>query len=299
VTAIASGAAKREDAARIVPGEFMMSVDDFRRIADMIYHDAGIYLQEAKATLVYARLAKRLRALGLTNFRDYCELVAGADGRPERQEMLAALTTNVTRFFREAHHFEHLKTHVLPPLLKQAAAGGRIRVWSAACSSGQEPYSIALTILSLAPDAGARDIKILATDIDPHIIEAGRKGVYAESLLADVPADMRKRFFEPARGEGQAQWRVGEALRNLVSFRQLNLIEDWPMRGAFHAIFCRNVVIYFDEPTQQKLWSKFIPRLEPEGWLYIGHSERVTGPAASQLGSEGISTYHLKGVRRT
>ena len=156
-----------------------------------------------------------------------------------------------------------------------------------------------MTILSLAPDAAAHDIKVLATDIDPHILEVGKKGVYAESLLADVPPDLRKRFFEPHRGDGQQQWRVNEALRGLVAFRPLNLMEDWPMRGAFHAIFCRNVVIYFDEPTQQRLWSKFVPRLEPGGWLYIGHSERVSGPAGSQLSSDGISTYRLNGARST
>jgi chemotaxis protein methyltransferase CheR len=288
--------APRNETSGIVPGEFLMSGGDFRRIAEMIHSDAGIYLQEAKATLVYARLAKRLRVLGLTNFGDYCELVAGPRGQEERQEMLAALTTNVTRFFREGHHFEHLKSHVLPPLLKEAARGGRIRIWSAACSSGQEPYSIALTILSVLPDAAAHDIKVLATDIDPHILEVGKKGVYAESLLADVSPDLRKRFFEPHRGDGEQQWRVSEALRGLVAFRPLNLIEDWPMRGAFHAIFCRNVVIYFDEATQQRLWSKFVPRLEPGGWLYIGHSERVSGPAGAQLGSDGISTYRLKGA---
>ena len=134
------------------------------------------------------------------------------------------------------------------------------------------------------PDAAAHDIKVLATDIDPHILEVGKKGVYAESLLTDVPPDLRKRFFEPHRGDGQQQWRVNEALRSLVAFRPLNLMQDWPMRGAFHAIFCRNVVIYFDEPTQQRLWSKFVPRLEPGGWPYIGHSERVSGPAGAQLG---------------
>jgi chemotaxis protein methyltransferase CheR len=299
VTVIAKNASQRSDPSQIVPGEFMMRVDDFRRIAEMIYSDAGIYLQEAKATLVYARLAKRLRVLGLTNFGDYCELVAGPRGQEERQEMLASLTTNVTRFFREGHHFEHLKSHVLPPLLKQAARGGRIRIWSAACSSGQEPYSIALTILSVMPDAADHDIKVLATDIDPHILEVGKKGAYADSLLADVPPDLRKRYFEPHRGDGQQQMRVNGALRGLVAFRPLNLIEEWPMRGAFHAIFCRNVVIYFDEATQQRLWSKFVPRLEPGGWLYIGHSERVSGPAGAQLGSDGISTYRLKGALST
>ncbi len=296
MTAAARAPSRGSDSSRIVPGEFMMSVDDFRRIAAMIYSDAGIYLQEAKATLAYARLAKRLRVLGLDNFRDYCELVASPQGQAERQEMLAALTTNVTRFFREAHHFEHLKTYVLPPLLNQASRGGRVRIWSAACSSGQEPYSIALTILSLMPNATAHDVKVLATDIDPHILEVGRKGVYSESLLADVPVDLRTRFFEPQRGPGEPSWRVTEALRDLVSFRPLNLIENWPMAGAFHAIFCRNVVIYFDEPTQQKLWSKFVPKLGSGGWLYIGHSERVSGPAASQLSSDGISTYRLKGA---
>jgi chemotaxis protein methyltransferase CheR len=276
----------------------MMSVNDFRRIAEMIHSDAGIYIQEAKATLVYSRLAKRLRVLGLTDFRDYCEWVADPRGQGERQEMLAALTTNVTRFFREAHHFEHLKSHVLPPLLKQASRGGRVRIWSSACSSGQEPYSIALTILSVSPEAAVHDVRVLATDIDPHVIEVGRKGIYSEDQLAEVPVELRRRFFELHRHGGPTDWSVGEALRSLVAFRPLNLIEDWPMRGAFHAIFCRNVVIYFDEPTQQRLWSKFIPRLEPEGWLYIGHSERVTGPAASQLSSEGISTYRLKGNNR-
>ena len=198
VTAIAPRQSPRSDLSQIVPGEFMMRVDDFRRIADMIYSDAGIYLHEAKATLVYARLAKRLRVLGLTNFGDYCEMVAGPQGQNERQEMLAALTTNVTRFFREAHHFEHLKSQVLPPLLRQARRGGRVRIWSAACSSGQEPYSIALTILSVMPDAAAHDVKVLATDIDPHILDAGRNGVYPETQLADVPGDQRKRFFEAA-----------------------------------------------------------------------------------------------------
>ena len=299
MTVIAKNSSPRGDASQIVPGEFMMSVADFRRIAEMIYSDAGIYLQEAKATLVYARLAKRLRILGLDNFRDYCEMVTGPHGQAERQEMLAALTTNVTRFFREQHHFEHLKSHVLPSLLKQASRGGRVRIWSAACSSGQEPYSIALTILSVMPDAAAHDVKVLATDIDPHILEVGKKGIYAEALLADIPPDLRKRFFDPYRGDGPQQSCVNEALRSLVSFRPLDLIENWPMRGAFHAIFCRNVVIYFDEATQQRLWSKFVPRLEPGGWLYIGHSERVSGTACSQLGSDGISTYRLKGAPST
>jgi chemotaxis protein methyltransferase CheR len=271
----------------IVPGEFTLSRDDFKRISQMIYADAGIHLTESKAALVYARLAKRLRALRMEAFRDYCDLVASPDGAAERQEMLTSLTTNVTKFFREAHHFEHMKTQVLSPFLKRAG-GGRLRLWSAACSTGQEPYSIAMTLLSLWPDAANQDVKILATDIDRSVLAVAEAGVYAETLLDEVSADQRKRFFEPAGAQGL---RVNAALRRLVTFRQLNLVEPWPMSGPFQAIFCRNVVIYFDEPTQQGVWDNFAPRLSPEGALYIGHSERVTGPAAALLRSDGVSTY--------
>jgi chemotaxis protein methyltransferase CheR len=288
-----TGAAAREV---LAPGEFEMQRDDFSRISSMIYDDAGIHLPESKAALVYARLAKRLRALHLEAFCDYCDLVESPSGSRERQEMLAALTTNVTRFYREPHHFEHLKTHLLPPLIKEAQRGGRIRIWSAACSSGQEPYSIVLTLLSLWPEAASRDIKVLATDIDPHILEAGAKGVYSEQQIEPVPETERKRFFETINVDGKPHWRVGPAMRAMVSFKQLNLIENWPMSGPFDAIFCRNVVIYFDEPTQQRLWSNFTPKLARHGALYIGHSERVTGPAAQLLVSEGISTYRHKGA---
>jgi chemotaxis protein methyltransferase CheR len=222
--------------------------------------------------------------------------VAGPSGAAERREMLSALTTNVTRFFREPHHFEHLKTKVLPMLMPPAARNGRIRIWSAACSSGQEPYSIALTILSLWPEASQHDVKVLATDIDPNMIAASQAGEYNEAQIEGVSVDQRRRFFEPSNGEDGTQWRAGEALRRLITFRPLNLIEDWPMRGVFNAIFCRNVVIYFNEATQQKLWEKFLPRLEEGAYLYIGHSERVTGPAAGRLRSDGISTYQYIGA---
>ena len=171
----------------LIPGEFKMTNRDFSDIAAMLYADAGIYLPESKATLVYSRLVKRLRALNIESFQDYCELVGAPDGADERLEMLSALTTNVTRFFREPHHFEHLKTHVLPSLVETARRGGRARLWSAACSTGQEPYSIALTLLSLEPNAGALDIKILATDIDPRVVAEGRRGDLCRGPMADVP----------------------------------------------------------------------------------------------------------------
>jgi len=284
-----------DDQKRLVDGEFLFTFGDFRAIASMLHGDAGIALTESKATLVYSRLAKRLRLLGLESFRDYCALVASEAGGDERVRMLAALTTNVTRFFREPHHFEHLKTQILPPLIEKARAGGRIRLWSAACSSGQEPYSMALTLLSLMPDAARYDVRILASDIDPNMVAEGAAGIYNAAALAPVPAAMRDRWFIPIAGRGgEKTWGACADLQSLIAFRELNLIGDWPMKGRFHAIFCRNVVIYFNDDTQAKVWSRFAPLLEPGGALYIGHSERVSGPALAELQPAGITTYRKK-----
>jgi chemotaxis protein methyltransferase CheR len=277
-------------------GDFAFTNEDFNRIAALLQQDSGIHLQQSKASLVYSRLAKRLRALRIESFRDYCKLVD--QDRDERMNMLAALTTNVTRFFREPHHFEHLKTQVLPPLLESARRGGAVRLWSAACSSGQEPYSVALSILSLMPDAASRDIKVLATDIDPNMVERGRSGVYSPAELRDLPADLKRRWFTADASDGQGNLRVVDELRALVAFRPLNLIGHWPMRRPFHAIFCRNVVIYFEESTQSKLWSRLVPLLAPGGCLYIGHSERVTGPALSRVDSVDITTYRTRARER-
>lgn len=290
MTTIANPAKPR--AALVEGGEYSFSLEDFRRIAAIMHAEAGISLQENKATLVYSRLAKRLRLLGIDNFAEYCAVVASPDGVDERHEMLAALTTNVTRFFREAHHFDHLKSVILPPLITQARQGGRVRLWSAASSSGQEPCSIGLTILSLLPDAARYDIRILATDIDPNMVAAAKAGLYDKEALAPVPADLRQRWFEPANN-GTGHYRAADDLRALIECRKLNLIGDWPMRGKFHAIFCRNVVIYFDSPTQEKIWTRMVPLLDPQGALYIGHSERVSGAAERLLRSDGITTYRL------
>ena len=274
--------------ANMVEGEFAFTEADFRKISAMVHGDAGISLPEAKATLVYSRLAKRLRALGLTSFKDYCALVADARGVDERQKMLAALTTNVTRFFREPHHFDHLRDKILPPLLDGARRGGKVRIWSAACSSGQEPFSIAMTILSLMPEAVDKDVKILATDIDPNMVAEGRGGAYAPHLLEGIPDAFRKRWTSNA-GDGRVK--MHEDLRSLITFNELNLIGDWPMKGQFDAIFCRNVAIYFEDDTQARLWSRFAPLNHVNGALYIGHSERIQGPAVSAYKPDGVTTY--------
>lgn len=269
-------------------GEFVLTAEDFRRIAQILHSHTGIALSEGKAALVYSRLAKRLRALGLRSFRDYCALIQDVEGVDELQAMTAALTTNVTRFYREPHHFDHLRDMVMPELAARARAGGRVRLWSAACSNGQEPYSMAMTVLSVLPEAADLDVRILATDIDPNMVAEGKAGVYSAEALAAAPEALARRWFDK---QADGRWSAGEALRRLVAFRELNLIGDWPMKGRFDVVFCRNVVIYFDESTQERVWGRFVPTMALGGTLYIGHSERVSGPAAAVLSPDGLTTY--------
>jgi chemotaxis protein methyltransferase CheR len=276
----------------VAAGEFGFDNSDFEFIAAAIYEDAGIHLPATKANLVYSRLAKRLRALGLENFRDYCTLVGSESGAAERAQMIAALTTNVTRFFREPHHFDHLRDNLLTPAVKDIRGGSRLRIWSAGCSSGQEPYSIALTILGALPDARSYNVRILATDINPHVLETAKRGVYPVEELTSVPQDLRRSWME-AVGSGSS--RLDEGPRALITFRQLNLIGSWPMRGPFDAIFCRNVVIYFDEKTQMRMLNRMSSLLRPGGYLYLGHSERLIGPAEALFKVDGTTVYRKRG----
>jgi chemotaxis protein methyltransferase CheR len=274
----------------LVDGEFAFTSQDFKRIAALLYDLAGISLPDSKATLVYSRLAKRLRNLGLRSFTEYCAFVSSDKGQDESQEMLRALTTNVTRFFREPHHFDDLRANILEPVADKVRAGGRLRLWSAASSSGQEPYSMAFTVLSVWPNAADLDIRILGTDIDTNVLATGRAAVYEESLLEGIPAAARSQYFERDASDRRA-FRVCEAARSLVAFRELNLNgPSWPMKGPFDAIFCRNVVIYFDEPTQERVWSRFAPLIAPGGRLYVGHSERV-GASVTAFESCGLTAY--------
>jgi chemotaxis protein methyltransferase CheR len=273
-------------------GEFGFNTDDFAFIASTLYEDAGIHLPASKASLVYSRLAKRLRLLGLESFRDYCALVGSADGVDERTQMIAALTTNVTRFFREPHHFDHLKSRLIAPRAGELRAGKRLRIWSAGCSSGQEPYSIALSILSLMPDARSFDVRILATDINQHVLQTARRAVYSAEETNSVPPELLRAWTESAGG---GALRLDEAPRGLVTFRPLNLIGAWPMSGPFDAIFCRNVVIYFDEKTQMRLLNRMTSLLRPGGYLYLGHSERLIGPAEALFRIDGTTCFRKIG----
>ena len=261
----------------LASGEYPLTRRDLAEIAAMIYADAGIYLNESKASLVYSRLSKHIRNLGLKGFRDYCQLVSSPAGAAERRDMLSHLTTNFTRFFRENHHFEHMKTDVLPQLLANARNGGRVRIWSAACSDGQEPYSIALTVLSMMPNAADYDIKILATDIDTDILTRAEAGIYPAELFERLPSDV-KPMLKLEGGAGRGEARISEELRRMIAFKRLNLIEKWPMGGPFDVIFCRNVFIYFDTQTKASILDRFVTLLAPGGFLYLGHSESLPQP---------------------
>ncbi|MBW3097393.1 protein-glutamate O-methyltransferase [Pseudohoeflea coraliihabitans] len=272
----------------LVSGEYPLTRRDLSEIAALIHADAGIALNEGKASLVYSRLSKRLRRIGLTSFRDYCQFVGTNEGQAERREMLSSLTTNFTKFFRENHHFEYLERTVLPPLVARARAGGRVRIWSAGCSDGSEPYSIALTVLRAMPEAASADFKILATDIDPKILDKARAGVYETAALETVDPLTRKQLF---RKVSDSAFGIDGKVKALITYRELNLMSQWPFRGPFDIIFCRNVVIYFDEPTQVRIWRRYADMLAPGGHLFIGHSERLWGEAKACFENVGITTY--------
>lgn len=288
---MSSLALPRTPQACLVDGEFALTAADFRALASVLHETSGIALHESKAALVYSRLAKRLRALNLGSFSEYVALVTDADAVEERSRLLMALTTNVTRFFREPHHFDHLVETVLAPRAEAVRKGVPLRLWSAACSTGQEPYSLALSVLSVWPDAADLNVRILATDIDRGVIASAKAAAYPEEAVEQIPAALRNRWL--ARdGAGARTWRMAPEARALVSFKPLNLIGDWPMKRPFDAVFCRNVVIYFDEATQTRLWRRFHGQLAPGGRLYVGHSERVADPSFE---SDGQTIYRLAG----
>lgn len=272
-----------------------LGLGEFKRITRIMYEDAGIAMSEEKINLVHARLQKRLRALSLKSFKSYCQLVESKEGIAERKIMLNALTTNLTRFYREPHHFKHLIEVTLPPLMQAAKNGKRVRIWSAGCSTGEEAYSIACIIHSLYPDVARYDVKILASDIDSNVIRVGHAGVYSKSSVENLPVKIRERYFQQIENDRNS-FQVADCLKSLISFRHLNLNhETWPMKGTFDIIFCRNTVIYFDEATQAQVWTKFKDKLVPKGHLYIGHSERLSGPDADAFSKAGNTIYQLKG----
>jgi chemotaxis protein methyltransferase CheR len=273
----AAAVASSEPAAVEPAREFAFSEADFRSLAQFAYDQAGIALADSKCNLVYSRLSRRLRALGLTTFREYREYLAANES--ELEAFINAISTNLTKFFREAHHFDHFRTHVAVPFVQAAhgTVGRRLRVWSAGCSTGEEPYTIAVVLKREIRDIDRHDIRILATDIDTEVIAKGACGEYPANSIDEVPRSYRE-FFQPVGGCREATKVImGDEIRSLVTFRRLNLMESWPFKGRFDAIFCRNVMIYFDGPTKSALVERFTQQIRPGGWLYIGHSESLIG----------------------
>ncbi|MBY0431863.1 MAG: protein-glutamate O-methyltransferase CheR [Rhodospirillales bacterium] len=272
-----SFAAVRQTTTSAYEREFDFGDEDFVYLAGLARRYAGITISEQKRDMVYARLAKRLRVLGLTSFSAYRQYLDSPNGANEIVETVNALTTNLTRFFRESHHFDHLAQTTVPEWLERCKAKGsrRLRIWSAGCSTGEEPYSIAMTLCQEIKDIQRWDVKILATDIDTHVLAKAKAGLYSVGSASSIPEEMRRRFVQVKPGGRDME--MGNDLRAIIAFRHLNLIGPWPMRGQFDAIFCRNVVIYFDRAVQKQLFNRFADIMPQDGYLYIGHSESLHG----------------------
>ena len=271
--------------------EFAFSEADFQTLARLAYEYAGIALSESKQNLIYSRISRRLRALRLATFRDYCDYLAA--NQSEIESFINSISTNHTKFFREEHHFEHFRAHVAIPFAQAVARkpGGRLRVWSAGCSSGEEPYTIAVVLAREVRDFAGNDVRLLATDIDTDILTKAARGEFALPSIHEIPKEYQSYFSMENAPEGRGEkLAVDEAVRSLIVFRRLNLMENWPFHGLFDAIFCRNVMIYFDAPTKSALVERFTRQLKPGGWLYIGHSESLIG-AHPGLELVGRTTY--------
>ena len=267
--------------------EFAFDELDFEAIRTLVRSATGINLTPQKRELVYGRLAVRLRALGLRTFREYRQIVS-AD--PEEEVRLCnAITTNLTSFFREPHHFEHLRSQFLPAHLDQMAPR-RLRIWSAGCSTGEEPYSIAMILLEGLPDAPVRDVRILATDLDSDVLASAAAGRFPAERMKGVSDARARRFFMEQRERGRSTFVVRPEVRQLVTFRQLNLMQPLPMPGPLDVIFCRNTVIYFDKATQRDLFARIAPLQRPGDLLYLGHSESLLS-VSTDYESIGRTTY--------
>lgn len=266
-----------QETAAGIAHEFPFSDEDFRALVKLAYDYAGIALADNKRNLVYSRVSRRLRALGMDSFRAYREFLA-EDGR-EVESFINSISTNHTKFFREAHHFHHFRTHTALPFAQSGGrnVGGRLRVWSAGCSSGEEPYTIAVVLKREIHDFGSCDARILATDIDTDVLTKAAHGEFASTVFDEVPKPYHS-FFKAQGSDGTIDRVVMDKdVKSLITFRRLNLMGPWPFSGKFDAIFCRNVMIYFDALTKSTLVERFTQQLKIGGWLYIGHSESLIG----------------------
>ena len=252
--------------------EFEYTHADFDVLRKISNQYSGILVPDDKFDMFYSRLSKRVRLLGLTNFKQYCHYLKN-NPDSEFTEFINAVTTNLTSFFRENHHFDYLSKTVLPEILKKNAASKQIRVWSAGCSTGEEPYSLAMTLKESVPEHW--DINILATDLDTNVLATAAAGIYVADRVSGIAEPRLKRWFQKGVGQQADKVRVKTELRELIEFKQLNLMQEWPFKEHFDFIFCRNVLIYFDRETKEKLANRYCSLLSEGSYLFIGHSESL------------------------
>lgn len=252
--------------------EFEYTLDDFNYLRKMSNEYSGILVPDDKFDMFYSRLSKRLRVLGFNCFKEYCQYLKKY---PELEftEFINSVTTNLTAFFRENHHFEYVEHAVLPELLKKSLPTRQIKIWSAGCSTGEEPYSLAMTLLENIPEGW--DIKILATDLDTNVLATASEGIYPLDRVEAVGEQRLKRWFQKGTGINNHKVRANAQIKQIIHFKQLNLMQEWPMQGFFDFIFCRNVLIYFDRDTKETLANRYGRLLKEGGHLFIGHSESL------------------------
>lgn len=268
--------------------EFEFNDKDFSSIVEIVKDKTGITLATHKRNMVYSRLAKRLRELKFGSFAQYIAYLQGEEGESESGNFVNAITTNLTSFFREGHHFDHLKDY-LKKMVDENPSNKRVRIWSSASSSGQEPYSIAMTVLNAVPNISQWDIKILATDIDTGMLDKCRAGEYKLEMLEEIPPEYQKKYVVKSSTDKNSII-MADSIKKLLTFKPLNLLHQFPMKGPFDVIFCRNVVIYFDKPTQKDLFDRMANILKPDGLLYVGHSESLF-KVSDRFELEGRTTY--------
>ena len=252
--------------------EFKFTAEDFNFLRKLSNEHSGIQVPDERFDMFYSRLSKRIRKLGLADFKEYCQCLKD-DQVYEFTQFINAITTNLTAFFREIHHFDYVRDVVIPDLLVRNKASRQIRVWSAGCSTGEEPYSLAITLLENVH--ADWDIKILATDLDTNVLETASDGIYTNDRVCDLSEDTLKQWFMRGKSSQSGQVKVRPQLQQIIQFKQLNLMQDWPMKFHFDFIFCRNVLIYFDRETKIALAQRFAQMLSSRSWLFIGHSESL------------------------
>lgn len=252
--------------------EFEFTMDDFDVLRKISNQHSGILVPDDKFDMFYSRLSKRVRRLGLANFKEYCHYL-DTHSEQEFTEFINAVTTNLTSFFRERHHFEYLENTLIPELLKKNSRSKKIRVWSAGCSTGEEPYSLAMTLKDNVP--ADWDIKILATDLDTNVLQTAATGVYTNDRVDGLPSETIKKWFQKGKGNKAIKVKMKSDLREIISFKQLNLMNEWPFKHRFDFIFCRNVLIYFDRETKLRLAQRYAGLLANGSYLFIGHSESL------------------------